>query len=67
MRVMVNGGSREVEPGTTVGRLLESLGANPLLVAVEVNVEVLQRDRYGTTVLREGDAVEIVQIVGGGA
>ncbi len=67
MTVQVNGDPRDVTDGATVQQLLETLGVNPLLVAVELNLEILTRDRYPTMGLREGDVVEVVQIVGGGA
>jgi sulfur carrier protein len=35
-------------------------------VAVEYNREILPKPRYGETVLKEGDFLEIVQFVGGG-
>jgi thiamine biosynthesis protein ThiS len=35
-------------------------------VAVEVNCDVIPRDRYVEQTLRAGDVVEIVQFVGGG-
>ncbi len=65
--VTVNGERREVPAGTTVDQLLRTLSVNPLLVAVEVNVTVLRREQYAATTLHEGDTVEIVQMVGGGA
>ena len=67
MTVVVNGERRDVRDGATVTQLLESFGVNPQLVAVEVNVDIVRRDQYPTTVLRDGDAVEIVHMVGGGA
>ena len=67
MTVTVNGQSREVAPGTTVGQLLETLNVNPWLVTIEHNLDILGRDRYPTTQLQEADTVEIVQMVGGGA
>lgn len=67
MTVTVNGERREVPAGATVDQLLRTLGVNPLLVAVEVNVTVLRREQYAATPLNDGDTVEIVQMVGGGA
>lgn len=67
MTLTVNGATQEVSAGTTVRQLLEALGINPLMVAVEVNVDIVARDRYAATVLRERDVVEVVQMVGGGA
>ena len=67
MRLIVNGDSKEVPDGSTVADVLASFGVNPLLVAVEVNLDILRRDRYAGTVLQAGDAVEIVHMVGGGS
>ncbi len=50
----------------TVATLLESLGGDLETVAVEVNGEVVPRRRHGETVLRPGDRVEVVRLVGGG-
>jgi thiamine biosynthesis protein ThiS len=38
----------------------------PRLVVIEYNREIIDRDRYATTALSSGDALEIVKIVGGG-
>jgi sulfur carrier protein len=46
--------------------LLRTLGISTPRVAVEYNREILPKPRYGETVLREGDLIEIVQFVGGG-
>ena len=35
-------------------------------VAVELNLEVVPRAQHGATVLREGDKLEVVTLVGGG-
>jgi len=35
-------------------------------VAVELNREIVPRDRWGDTSLKEGDRLEIVHFVGGG-
>jgi thiamine biosynthesis protein ThiS len=63
----VNGKPVEL-PGPT--RLLDyvgQLGVDPRAIAVEVNGEILQRDAYAGCTLADGDAVEIVRMVGGGA
>lgn len=67
MKVTMNGEERDVAEGVTVSELLASLGINPQLVAVEVNLDILRRGQYPETVLRPGDTVEIVHMVGGGA
>jgi thiamine biosynthesis protein ThiS len=66
MNVVVNGEPREIEPGTTVDGLLRKLGVRGDRVAVEVNLEVIRRDRRAEHLLAGGDRVEIVSFVGGG-
>jgi sulfur carrier protein len=66
MKVRVNGGEREVPEGTTVKDLLGLLALPPGPAAVEVNREIVTRARHDEHVLREGDRVEVVTLVGGG-
>lgn len=66
MRIQLNGDSRELEPGTTVKALLDQLGLDPRIVAVELNRSVVKRDRYPATTIPEHAEVEIVSFVGGG-
>jgi sulfur carrier protein len=64
--VTINGEARELEPGTTVQRLLEQLGLHPRLVVVEHNREILDREVFDATEVRGGDSFELVHFVGGG-
>jgi sulfur carrier protein len=64
--VQVNGEPRTCSPQTYLPQLLEQLGLNPRLVAVEYNGEILHRQFWSETQMKEGDKVEIVTIVGGG-
>ena len=66
MQITLNGETRDVESGTTVARLLDELGLPPRQVAVELNRELVTRDRREATVLTTGDRVEVVTLVGGG-
>ena len=50
----------------TVNDLLASLQIDARRVAVELNLVILKRDAFATTRIHEGDAVEIVNFVGGG-
>jgi len=64
--VHINGEEKEIESGLSVIGLLEKLGIRPGRVVVELNLNVLSRDVHGTTLLHEGDKLEIVHFVGGG-
>ncbi len=66
IRLMVNGQPRTVTTGLTVTGLIESLDLTPALIVVEKNLEILNREKYDTTVLTEGDRLELVHFVGGG-
>lgn len=71
MNLQINGEARAfadpVTPaGFTLGHLVESLGLKPDRVAVELNREIVPRDRWTETALKDGDRLEIVHFVGGG-
>jgi sulfur carrier protein len=66
MEIQLNGKPREVADWTTVSRLLEDLQLQPLRVAVQVNTDIIKRDRYGEVALRPGDTVEILTFMSGG-
>ena len=65
--VTVNGQPRSVAEGATVAQLLEELHVDSRQVVVEVNLQVVKRDRRDAAVLKPGDVVEIVRFVGGGS
>jgi sulfur carrier protein len=66
MTIHLNGKAREVVEGVTVGRLLEELKLQPLRVAVQVNQDIIKRERYGEVALQPGDTVEILTFMSGG-
>ncbi|MGH7847353.1 MAG: sulfur carrier protein ThiS [Candidatus Binatia bacterium] len=66
MVVQINGEDREIALGLSVAQLLEQLAIRPARVVVELNRNVLSRDDFATTALKEGDKIEIVHFVGGG-
>lgn len=66
MLISVNGDRYEAPEPLTISDLLSRLGIDPRRVAVERNLVVLKRDAFPTTSVGEGDAIEIVNFVGGG-
>jgi len=64
--LQVNGKPVELDRSTPLVAYLERLGVDPRAVAVEHNGEILERSAYASVMLREGDQVEIVRMVGGG-
>ncbi len=64
--VQINGESRSCLSATLLTDLLQQLGFNPRLVAVEYNGEILHRQFWPETKVQSGDRLEVVTIVGGG-
>lgn len=66
MKIRVNGEDKEIADGLSLARLLEEWQIRPGRVVVELNRDIVSRDAHGSTLLKEGDALEIVHFVGGG-
>lgn len=67
MQILVNGERRDATLGTTVDDLLRELEIHSDRVAVEVNLEVLDRQEFARRGLRDGDRIEIISFIGGGS
>src|SRR3954451_13613635 len=63
----LNGERRQSDHPLTVADLLERFGFDRRTVAVEVNRQVVARARHPEHGLADGDAVEVVTLVGGGS
>ena len=67
MTIHLNGDPFELPGPLTVSALLANLNIDSRRVAVELNLAVLKRATFDTTVIQPGDTMEIVNFVGGGA
>ena len=68
MKLSINGEEREFSLSSpTLAALVEALGMKADRVAVELNRSIVPRDRWNETGLSDGDRLEIVHFVGGGA
>ena len=65
-KIQLNGDSYEINGRTNLNELLNKLKIEKNKVAIEVNGEIVQRDKYKNLVLRKDDKVEIVHFIGGG-
>jgi sulfur carrier protein len=63
----VNGKQIQLDGPIPLTTYLEKLGVSPRAVAVEHNGTIIEREAYITTMLRDGDVIEIVRMVGGGS
>ncbi len=66
MRIQLNGRGHQLEGAVSVLSLIASLGWDARKIAVERNLEIVPRSEHATTILKEGDRLEIVNFVGGG-
>jgi sulfur carrier protein len=69
MKLHINGEEREFANSPapfTLAALVESLGMKADRVAIELNRDIVPRDRWADTLLNESDRLEVVHFVGGG-
>ena len=67
MNIILNGEPKEITEGLALDRLITELGLKSERLAIEVNRRIIRRADWASTTLSEGDKVEIVHFVGGGA
>ena len=66
MTIEINGGPRSFEEPLTLSSLVERLGMKLDRVAVELNRDIVPREKWAGTQITDGDRLEIVHFVGGG-
>lgn len=66
MRIFLNGEAKDVKDGMTIAALVETLASDPRGIAIERNLEIVPKAEHGSTLLQDGDRLEVVQFVGGG-
>jgi sulfur carrier protein len=67
IQIQVNGEPRGCRADATVGDLLRELSIKTERVAVELNLEILDRKEFDHRSLKPGDRVEILSFIGGGS
>ena len=66
MELTVNGKGRELPGDMTVAAVLAHFGVDGARAVVELNREIVPREKYDATPVADGDVLELVEIVGGG-
>ncbi len=66
MHIQLNGEPLELPDGQSVADLLQRLDLVGRRLAVELNRDIVPRSQHATTLLAEGDQVEVVHAIGGG-
>jgi len=63
----VNGEDRETAGNASLDDLVGEFSLPKERIAIELNGQVVRRDRWKETVVTDGDRIEIVHFVGGGS
>ena len=67
MKIIVNGQETEYSDSLTISELLiEQKVKTPEMVSVELNGEILRRNKFDQTALNKNDKVEFLYFMGGG-
>lgn len=64
--IKVNGEERSLDRIMNISSLMELLEVSSKGVVVEQNGEILDRDLYEQVMVKDGDQLELVRLVGGG-
>jgi thiamine biosynthesis protein ThiS len=65
-KIQLNGSPYEIIEGTNLNELLNKLKIKKNKVAIEVNGEIVEKNKYLNLKIKKNDKVEIVQFIGGG-
>ena len=65
-KIQLNGNPYEISNGINLNELLNKLKIQKNKVAIEVNGEIVEKNKYPNLILNKNDKVEIVQFIGGG-
>ena len=65
-KIQLNGDVYEINNGTSLNELLKNLKIQKNKVAIEVNGEIIEKNKYLELILNKNDKVEIVHFIGGG-
>ena len=65
-KIQLNGNPYEINNGTNLDQLLNKLKIQKNKVAIELNGEIVEKNKYANLILNKNDKVEIVQFIGGG-
>ena len=64
--IILNGDNKQLDSGTSIAQLLETLDLSEKRLAVEINQQIIARSDFSNFTLSDQDKVEIVQAIGGG-
>ena len=65
-KIQLNGDPYEISDGINLNELLNNLKIQKNKVAIEVNGQIIEKNKYQILILDKNDKVEIVHFIGGG-
>ena len=65
-KIQLNGDLYKINKDTNLNELLNKLKIQSNKVAIEVNGEIVEKNKYSKMILKSNDKVEIVHFIGGG-
>jgi thiamine biosynthesis protein ThiS len=66
IKIILNGSEKIVRNGSAVSDLIDELNLDTKKIAVEKDLEIVGQGEFSTTILADGNKIEIVQFIGGG-
>ena len=66
MKIILNGGQKELAGQMTLTSLINNFCKNPRYVVAELNGAIVKKNGWDDSTLKDGDSVELVNFVGGG-
>lgn len=66
MTIKINGEIREFKDDVTLLEVIQTLGLTDKVMAAAVNMNIVKQDSWASALLHDGDAVELLDFVGGG-
>ncbi len=67
IEIRLNGKKEVLAGGLSIAELLKEKNIRPEVVTVELNEQIINRDNFTSTYLKDNDAIEFVYFMGGGA
>ncbi|MDR2151909.1 MAG: sulfur carrier protein ThiS [Helicobacteraceae bacterium] len=67
MKIEINGQTREVDENASIETIVAELGVEGKVAACALNARVVKRESWADSTLKEGDRLELLAFVGGGA
>lgn len=66
MKVILNGKEKEIKENETISDLLKELNIKEKMVAVEINLKIIDKKEFKNVFIKENEKIEIVHFMGGG-